>query len=83
MLCRVEAVKSLPALIFSADYIFLLVLWDHGIYSENSEMMKRLDSCSEQILSILVSFEFYVFETTAMLKFVNLPFFSSGSFCQI
>ena len=26
MLCRVAAVKSLPALIYSADYILLLVL---------------------------------------------------------
>ena len=28
----VAAVKSLPALIYSADYILLLVLCDHGIY---------------------------------------------------
>ena len=29
MLCRVAAVKSLPALIYSADYILPLVLLDH------------------------------------------------------
>ena len=46
MLCRVAAVKSLPALIYSADYILLLVLWDHGIYSESSKLIIRLDSFS-------------------------------------
>ena len=59
MLCRVAAVKSLPALIYSADYIFRLVLWDHGIYSENSEMIIRLDSFSKQIWNILVFFDLY------------------------
>ena len=49
MLCRVAAVKSLPALIYSADYILLLVLWDHRIYSESSELIIRLDSFSKQI----------------------------------
>ena len=44
MLCRVAAVKSLPALIYSADYILLFVFWDHGIYSEKSVIIKRLDS---------------------------------------
>ena len=39
MLCPVVAVKSLPALIYSADYILLLVLSDHEIYSENSEII--------------------------------------------
>ena len=48
MLCRLAAVKSLPAHIYSADYIFLLVLSDHGIYSENSEMIGRLDLFSNQ-----------------------------------
>ena len=49
MLFRVAAVKSLPALIYSADYILLLVHCDHGIYSESSELIKRLDSFSKQI----------------------------------
>ena len=49
MLCRVAAVKSLPVLIYSGDYILHLVLLDHGIYSENSEMIIRLDSFSKQI----------------------------------
>ena len=49
VLCRVAAVKSLPTLIYSAVYILLLVLWDHGIYSENSEIIIRLDSFSKQI----------------------------------
>ena len=49
ILCRVAAVKSLPALIYSADYILLLVLLDHGIYSESSEMIIRLDPFSKQI----------------------------------
>ena len=48
MLCRVGAVKIFPALIYGADYIFLLVLCDHGIYSENSEMIISLDSFSKQ-----------------------------------
>ena len=57
MLCHVAAVKSLHALIYRADYILLLVLWDHGIYSEGSKLI---------IFGIfrLIS----VFETTAMLK---------------
>ena len=49
MLCRVATVKSLPALIYSADYSLLLVLSDHGIYSENPEIIIRLDSFSKQI----------------------------------
>ena len=48
MLCRVAAVKSLPALIYSAACVLLLVLSDHGIYSENSEIIIRLDSFSKQ-----------------------------------
>ena len=39
MLCHVAVVKSLPTLIYSADYVLLLVLSDHGIYSENSEII--------------------------------------------
>ena len=38
MLCRVEAVKSLLALIHSADFILLLVLLDH--YSSTYEEKK-------------------------------------------
>ena len=38
------AVKSLPALIFSADYIVLLVLLDQGVYYENSKIVISLDS---------------------------------------
>ena len=49
MLCLVAAVKSLPALIYSADYILLLVILDHGIYSENSEMIICLELFSKQI----------------------------------
>ena len=49
VLSRVAALKSFPALIFSADYILLLVLWDHRMYSESSELMTHLDSFSEQI----------------------------------
>ena len=49
VLCGVAAVKSLPALIYNADYILLLVLCDHGMHSENSEMIIRLDSFSKQI----------------------------------
>ena len=49
MLCCVAAVKSLTALIYSADYILLLVLCDHGIYSENSEIIIHFDSFSKQI----------------------------------
>ena len=59
MLCRVAAVKSLTALIYSAGYILLLVLCDHGVYSENSEMIIRLDSFSNPILNILVYFVLY------------------------
>ena len=40
------AVKSLPALINSVDYIFLLVLWDHWVYSENSEIIIGLETYS-------------------------------------
>ena len=83
MLYRVAAVKSLPALIYSADNIFLLVLWDHGIDSENSEMIIRLDSFSTQIWNILLFFRLIsVFGTTAMLK-SHSQLFSSGSFCKI
>ena len=57
MLCSVAAVKSLPALIYSADYILLLVLWDHGIYSESSELIICLDSFSKQFGTILVFFD--------------------------
>ena len=39
----------LSGFIYSADYILLLVLWDHGIYSESSELIIRLDSFSKQI----------------------------------
>ena len=59
MLCRVAAVKSLPALIYSADYILLLDLWDHGIYSENSEMIICLDSFSKKI-EIFWNFSTYI-----------------------
>ena len=47
MLCHMAAVKSLPALIYSADYILHLVLRDHGIYSESSKLIIRFDSFSE------------------------------------
>ena len=67
MLCGVAAVKSLPPLIYSADFILLLVLCDHGVYSENSEMIIRLDSFSKQILNILVYFVLYQ-------SFRRLPF---------
>ena len=77
MLCHVAAVKSLPALIYSAVYIFLLVLWDHGVYSENSEIMiMRLDLFSKQIWYSLVFFDLYqVFEKTAILNLQNYSFF--------
>ena len=58
MLCHVAAIKSLPALIYSADYILLLVLWDHGIYSESSELI-LLDSFSEQIWNNFVFFDLF------------------------
>ena len=31
--------KSLPKLLYGADYIFLLVLWDHEIYTEHLEII--------------------------------------------
>ena len=46
-------------LVYSADFILLLVHCDHGIYSENSEMITCLDSFSKQILSIWVYFDLY------------------------
>ena len=83
MSCRVAAVKSLPALIYSADYIFLLVLWDNGMYSEISEMIIRLESS-------LNKFEiFWYFSTYTSLcddchvKICKLTVFSSGSFWEI
>ena len=67
MLCSVAAVKSLPALIYSADYILLLVLCDHGIYSENSKMIICLDSFSKQIFKYLGIFRLIsVLQTTAI-----------------
>ena len=75
------AVKSLPALIYSADYILLLVLCDHGIYSENSKIIIRLDSFSIQIFYIFCIFRLkIVFETTAMLKFANIQYFPLAPF---
>ena len=59
MLCRVAAVKSLPALIYSADCILLIDLSDHGIHSESSELIIRLDSFSRQIKNILVFLDLY------------------------
>ena len=38
-----------PAFSGKPSVVFLLVLWDHGIYSENSETIIRLDSFSKQI----------------------------------
>ena len=44
VLCHVAAVKSLPALIYSADYILPLVLRDQRMYSENSKLVICLDT---------------------------------------
>ena len=41
--------KKSPALIYSADNIFLLVLRDHGIYSKSSKLIIGLDSYSKKI----------------------------------
>ena len=66
------AVKSLPALIFSADYIVLLVLLDQGVYYENYSHMFRF--IYKQFYNIWVIFRLIsVFETTALL---NLPVYS-------
>ena len=46
VLCRVAAVKCLPALIFSADYTLPLVLRDQRIYSEISKIVICSDSFS-------------------------------------
>ena len=56
VLCRAAAVKSLPALILSADYILLLVLLDQRMYFEKSKIVICLDSFSEQIYNILAIF---------------------------
>ena len=45
VMCRVATVTSFPALIYSTDIFFLLLV----LYSENSEIIKRLDSYSKQI----------------------------------
>ena len=75
VLCRVAAVKSLTALIFSADSIFYF--WFFEIkewYSENSKKVICLDSFTKRIYNIWVIFRFIsVFETTALL---NLPIYS-------
>ena len=44
------AVQSLPALIFSADYIVLLVLLDQGVYYENSKKVICFDSFINKII---------------------------------
>ena len=49
VLCHTAAIKSLPALMFCADYILLLVLCDQRMYSEGSKKVIRLDSFSKQI----------------------------------
>ena len=49
--------KKIPALIHSVNYIFLLFIWDHGIYSENSEMIICLDESSKQSWNIFVVFD--------------------------
>ena len=83
MLCNVAAVKSLPALIYSADYILLLVLCDYGIYSESSELIIRLDSFSKQFFNFFGIFRLItVFETTAMLKIANLQYFPLAPFAR-
>ena len=64
LLCRVAAVKSLPAPIYSAVYIFLLVLLRLGnTYLEISDFIRCLDSFSKQIWNILVFFDLNQFLT--------------------
>ena len=68
------AVKSLPALILSADDILLWVFCDQRMYSVNSKIVICLDSFSKQIDNIWIIFQLLsVFETTALL---NLPMYS-------
>ena len=69
MLCLVAAVKSLPALIYSADYILLM------------EYILRTRKLSYLKIHFLNKFE--IFETTAVVKICKFTIFSSGSFCQI
>ena len=70
VLCRVVAVKTLPALNFSADNILRLVLRNQKLYSENSKIVICLDSFSKQIYNIWVIFRLIsVFQTTALLYF--------------
>ena len=50
--------KTTPVGTFPCQhYILLLVLLDHGIYSESSELIIRLDSFSKQFCTILVFFD--------------------------
>ena len=65
----------------SADYILPVVLWDLGIYSENSEIIIRLHSFSKQIWNILVSY--ISLWNDCHVKIFKHTVFSSGSFCQI
>ena len=77
---------SVLALIYSAYYIFFLVLSDHGIYSENSEM----------IICYMFRFIFYFFfqvlgyistyislSDDCYVKICKVTALSFGSFCQI
>ena len=69
--------------VYSADYILLLVLLDHGIYSENSKMTILLDSFSKQFLNILGIFRLIsVFQMTAMLKFANSLYYPPAPFTR-
>ena len=82
MLCRAAAVKSLPALIYSADYILLLVLRDHGIYSESLVLIIRLDSFLKKMKYFGIFRLISVFETTAILKIANLQYIPPALFAR-
>ena len=86
MLCRVAAIKSLPALIYSADYMLLLVfeiveyiLRTRNVFYESYVKILYLNKFE----IFWYFFDISVFETTTVIKICKFTVFSSGSFCQI
>ena len=65
--------KNLPALIHSAGYILLSVLYDQRMYSENSKIVVFFIHYLNKFIIWVIFRLTSVFETTALL---NLPIYS-------